>query len=936
MKKSAYLLICLAISLVSFPGPSSAGEPKPDIEIKLINPEITGIEPGKVITISLLVINRSKDRYSFLEQPVLPPDWQLLMPAASFTLDPEAQQVRLLTVVIPATCPAGAYQIIYSIISDDNQHYTYTGSIAVKVASVTGVQSLIEAKPAVVVAGEHYTLQLRYINTGNSLLTITFTVNALPACRLESAPLEISLPPHESQLLTICIQTDAKLTANIIQVINIKAIDRNSSFIYCDDTILVDVIPQTARMFDIYQRLPGQLKIIAAAETGVSGQPKPGLQIDFSTSGSIDGGKNKLALHLLTPNLLGETSNKSPEYFQFSYANNLLTANIGNQSFILSPLTRRWDDYYNLNIGFNIQESLFGIVWPENKENYLKQNEWGLYYGNQLNPYLNLKVNFLNWSNGAEVNRIYSLQSEIKPGPDTLLNLEYGFGDRPDNFAGSTAYRIVLAKDSTDFINYSLESIYAAPNFLGNYSDMCSTNGSTSFSFNDQTQVSFSFHRYRNNLNLNPEKDSAYDDLAYNANLSFIFNPRTLLIFTLEDLQKQNRLPLPGYFTKERLLKIGVQYQLFQWKLIPSITTGAYEDLLNADTDLVYLLNSLILNYTPNPDQSYSLYTNIGDSNYTKTPNANNMIGVSATLRLKNNFNLNLEYQKNHLFTENTLSSECFTLNLSYNVNRYDFRLHNSLISNSDRDDFYGSFRAAYSIPCRVPISKRADLGALKGRVYEAGQPGNPGIAGVILRINGVSTVTDQEGEFSFASIPPGVYSIAIDKALIGLNLVPVEKLPLIVEVKQGEDKTIAIEMVKAGRVKGKMVILGPDQEHQSNSFLADSGKLFSVQDNNQLSAGLDSGELKERRALTNIIVELTDGNELFRQATGENGQFSFEGIRPGKWSLKAYDNNLPPHYYFEQPEFEIDLNPDEEKEVIFKAIPEVRPVQIIDEGEIN
>ncbi|HEX3046936.1 MAG TPA: carboxypeptidase-like regulatory domain-containing protein [Bacillota bacterium] len=942
MKRITYLLIGLVIGLALCSGFTLANDPQPDVEIKVIGPDITEVEPGKLITLSLLVINHSGTRYNFLEQLALPTDWQSILPAASFTLEPVSQQVRLFTVVLPGNCLAGDYQINYSIHSPETRGNSYKSAVNVKVVSVAGVKSLVEFQPPVVVAGEKFTLKMRYLNTGNSPLTLSFNVKTLPAYGLELFPSEFDLPPNNSQTLTINLQTDSKLSMNIKQIINIKAIDKNTSFIYCDDTVMVDIIPRISGMFDLYHRIPGQLKIITGFESLNSGKLNSDLQIDFFGSGSIDdAGKNKIELHLVTPNLVGQPLSQSQEYVQLIYSYDFLRSSLGNYDFILSPLTRRWSDDYKVNVDLNYQNSTLGAIWPENKPADPQQNELGIYYRYQWSPDGFLKANAFNWSADGAANRIFSIQSGLKPAPDTSLNLEYGVGVSENSTgdasgAGAQAYRINIYKQSLHSLNYSLETLYAAPTFLGYYSDMTSTNGSVSFPVNDKIQSSIGFHMYQNNLDLDPNKNSAYHDLSYQINLSYVLNPEALLVFTLENLNKQNRLPLTGYSIEEKLLKSGLQYQFSQFRLTPSLTIGTYRDLLNAKTDSVFLLGSIFLNYTPNLNQQYSLFANLGDSNYTVTPEANNLIGASASMQFKNNLNLNFEYQKNYLFSENTPSCDCLTFNLTYNVNPYYCRVNSSRSSSLEGDDLNESILATYTFPVQIPISKRTDLGTLKGRVYNAEDPQNPGIANVILRINDISVVTNQNGEFCFESLAPGVYSISMDEALIGLNLAPMVRLPLVTEVKKGETQNINIGMARSGRVTGKIVILSAGQAQELNNLLVASDQVFSIQtDNGQVSADLNAGDLKEQQFLTNVVVELTDGYETFRQVTDENGQFSFGNLKPGKWSVKVYDNNLPPHYYFENAEFQIDLKPAEDKEILFKAVPQVRPIQIIDEGKI-
>ncbi|MGE5581209.1 MAG: hypothetical protein ACM3X9_01585 [Bacillota bacterium] len=936
MKKCRHFLILLFIGLVWGLGVVYAAEPGPDIEIRLINPGTITAAPGQVMTFSLLVINHSQVSAGFFEQLNLPADWQLLIPTSSFTIDPRAQEVRLLTVMIPATCRAGSYQINYTITGQDAGHNAYNSSITVDVSTVISLRMLIEDKPQVVAAGGKYALKLRYINNGNSRQTITFDVQSTPAFPLEVKPSELSLLPGESQILTISIQTNSNITSNIVQTVIVKAVAKDSGATLAEDTILVDIISPVTAMFDRYYYIPGRVKIVTGLQKPIdSGSAIPDLQVDFSGSGSIGETDNKVAFHLLTPNLAGETTGENKENWQLTYSNPVLNANLGNQSLALSPLTRRWDNYYHFNLDYTVDHYSLGIIRPEDNSINLRTDEWGIFYCYLLNPAVKVRVNYLNWSAAGEPNTIYSWQSEFKTNSDTTLNLEYGVNLHRNNTDNANAYYAKLAKQSPNSLNYSLETIYAAPDYYGNYTDQSSTSGMVYFPLSKKAQTSFSFHLYRSNLDLNPDKDGAYDDQTFNANLAYNLSPQAALVFSYESLRRKNQLPAAGYFTQDQLFKTSLQYQYLKWRFVPSVTGGKYEDMLADISAVGYLVYGFTLNYAPTSKQSYLLYLNVGDSNYTATPNGNNKVGVSASLLLKNNLNLNLEYQKNYLFSDITESSNYFTLNLSCNTDRFAYQINGSQTSNSGSEDYSCSFLTTYTVPWRVPVAKRSDFGTLKGKVYNAALPGNPPIANVILRTNGVSAVTNQKGEFSFTGIAPGVYSISIDKSLIGLNLAPLEEYPLVVEVKQGETKYLEIAMAPAGRITGRTV-LTPAEQTQSGSIVVDNNALFIVKEGKDSSnPAVSPVEVKKVQDLAGTIVELSDGQETFRQVTDDNGGFSFEGIRPGKWVLRVYDNTLPDHYYFEQSEFEIALRPDETKEVIFKAVPQIRTIQIIDEGKL-
>ncbi|MGB2769902.1 MAG: carboxypeptidase-like regulatory domain-containing protein, partial [Candidatus Zixiibacteriota bacterium] len=94
--------------------------------------------------------------------------------------------------------------------------------------------------------------------------------------------------------------------------------------------------------------------------------------------------------------------------------------------------------------------------------------------------------------------------------------------------------------------------------------------------------------------------------------------------------------------------------------------------------------------------------------------------------------------------------------------------------------------------------------------------------------------------------------------------------------------------------------------------------------------------DVSKVRGLSNILVEVRCEEEVLRQLTDQKGRFSFEDLRPGKWTLTVYDHDLPAYHYLEDEQFQFDLKPGQEKDVTVRVLPRLRPIQIIDEGALG
>ncbi len=938
MKKFKFCLLILFIPILvwsSFFHKVRADEDR-NVEIKQIAPENLKIEPGKALTLSYLVINHTGSTLNVREELVLPPYCRVIVPPTGFQIKAHDQQVRLVSIIFSNSALAGSYLVHYSLTATNALAKTYTNTVTVSLTSVTTVKSMVLDKPGFVIAGEDYAVTLQYQNNGNAPLDLGFHVNSSLSYFTQYLPLEMTLQPGESRVLVIKVKTDAKTETNVTHLLTVKAYDKNSGVSFAEDTIGVDIVPTINGRFDPYHRIPSVLQIT----TGIDGN-HPGYGLEFSGSGSIDdAGNNKVQMYFSASDFTDRYPEKGIQHLQLNLSNDQYDINLGDASFVLSPLTRRWDALYNVNFNLTNRNSMMGLIYPEKNEDNPDGKETGLYYQYQLNPKLWIRTNFLNSAydfqnkDVLQDNRIYSFQAEIKPLADNTVNLEYAFdnSENQDDSRGN-AYHINVLGRFSNVWSYSLEKTYAAPNFFGNYHDTDLTTLSAAYSFFNRYQASFFYHSFRDNLNLDPQY-SSHDESYYNAVLSHDLSPRTQISYTLSGYRSNNRLPSPGEDYEALTFKLGVQKLYSKWRFGASVLGGEYDDQVDNAEDRDISIYGLNINYSPSPGRSYLLYANIGNHSFPLLLDSNNNVGVMADLRVTNHLGLNFQYQRSNFLWEPDLERDYLIANVRYTYQQFSWSLKLSQISISNDRDFEGSLLVTYTLPVFIPVSQRTDLCVLNGKVFDAAQRDHPPLKKVILLINGVEVVTDEQGEFTYTARNPGNYTILMDKTFIGLDRVPLQPLPLVVELKKGEVNKIEIGMVQAAKIQGKSVLLTAKPKENNEGVYVTGNNLYRTKESQNIGNG--SGEWNEEKPLANAIIELTDGLETFQQVTGENGEFVFSGMRPGKWKIKAYDDGLLENYSFENNEFELDLQPGQTKEIVFKAVPVIRKIQFIEEGVIR
>lgn len=94
--------------------------------------------------------------------------------------------------------------------------------------------------------------------------------------------------------------------------------------------------------------------------------------------------------------------------------------------------------------------------------------------------------------------------------------------------------------------------------------------------------------------------------------------------------------------------------------------------------------------------------------------------------------------------------------------------------------------------------------------------------------------------------------------------------------------------------------------------------------------------ELVASDGLSNVSIQLHKGEETIHRITDQKGCFSFEDLRPGIWILKVSKDSLPPFHYPEQATLKLELKPGAREKVRVKILPRLRPLRLIDEGEID
>ncbi|MCX6141603.1 MAG: carboxypeptidase-like regulatory domain-containing protein, partial [Ignavibacteriales bacterium] len=221
------------------------------------------------------------------------------------------------------------------------------------------------------------------------------------------------------------------------------------------------------------------------------------------------------------------------------------------------------------------------------------------------------------------------------------------------------------------------------------------------------------------------------------------------------------------------------------------------------------------------------------------------------------------------------------------------------------------AYLAEFSIPLAVPIARKTESGRLTGKVVDSEK--GTGIQGVLVYAGGATALTDRNGEYHFVSLKPDKYYVQLDMASIGLNRVASQQLPHEVTIVGGKEERYDISLTRAIGVSGVVLIFGMKDQAPGDT---------------------SQPQLIEQGGHPNVILELSNPQESARRVSDNKGRFSFAGIRPGKWTLRILEGNLPQNTYFDKDSYVIDAAPGASMEFTFKALPRKRRIQILQQGK--
>ena len=412
---------------------------------------------------------------------------------------------------------------------------------------------------------------------------------------------------------------------------------------------------------------------------------------------------------------------------------------------------------------------------------------------------------------------------------------------------------------------------------LGNplsYQDYKGWNLYTDYKMTDAWRLSGILSRYQNNVDDSPDKTTS--------------KSQAFSLFSSHQILKDQSISLG--FSRFDSDSSG-----------PTTDINSQTDLYRIDYFRPFLLNtSLFLNYqyiTMDSDggsdhlthsqgiglvksfgrgSSWHIHQDIAKTVYEDDPNTldyNSSFNLYYVFNPRMRMNFNSTYTRSKIKGNESSKRLRGSTNLSYQVNP-DTRLNLEYAVNTYDPDAESGWPEDWSIMFYIRqgfgIKTPPNFGELRGKVIldlnanDKIDPGEPGVEGAGLKLEDRRRVrTDKEGGFRFAYVTPGIQKVVLDLADLPLEWTS-KALEKEVEVRPRREAEVTFLLIKASSIRGRLFID------------ANNDRIFQA----------------EEEPLDDITVLLLPDEK--SSHTDSEGNFRFDYLIPGNYTIKIYSETLP------------------------------------------
>lgn len=851
-------------------------------------------EGGDLLYVSFVVKNESGNSFTDEFLCSLPNEWLLLFSEKKFSIPPESCQVKVVAIKIPKDSLAGHYYIPIA----SKTFPEYKAAIKIFVKSKIGFEcTAINSKP-LYSPFEPIDLLLEARNRGNSGLNIAIEALTDPLCPVFYDPSPLFLPSGSSAPIKIRMKPRYS-PDEAAQFLRIKIVDIENDLPIFQDTISFNFQPKEEED-PFYTYIPGYARAIALGDNS-----KQVVAAEYAGGGIID-----------------QVRERYLEYF-FRLPSDLRNVVYSQEQRLYLAVS---EPHWHLDLGDTVYEQGYlmqGSRYGRGAGFFFEKNRWAfdLHYTQNIfkndydpkefcastthffNPKWQVTANYLHKNlECISPANLGSLYSSLEYPQNIVTEVEFAknFTHKNGGGRGVHAFHIESQGYWKNDCWFDFNKTYSAPAFYGYYNHLNLFSSTLDFPLKNRWHCTLSNVKFKQVYNgfckNNPEGPAPKQN-------------QSNIIFT-KPLSSFETVIFNGLFLRGEDSSPAHEYDFFQrWGIVtfltnrmnlifsPSLSLGYQNDYKKRKKRELLQKYSFFIEKNFGAKFTGTLFSDLGNINYYEADHWGSALGASVAFRysplgscklfaqtVKHSHEKYNFYQTSFNLSHQFKSRHQLIVTLEY----YHYRSH---YPNDAK------FFISYTIPFNTLWGPKKDVGAIKGIVYD---PANQsGIAEALICCSGKKATTDQYGRFTLYNLPLGETTIKTEK--LPDNFIGTTISPQTVEIKGGKYSSAALKVLQAATIEGEVYL------NEEQTYLEE----------NEIK--IMPGQMK-KLASVGISISASNGTEHYFTRTDSSGWFRFIKLRPGKWLIRVSEETLPPFYFFDRSEVEIELSPGIDQSIAFRA----------------
>lgn len=889
MPRGRALLLAGLVALVL----AGAGAPAPShaqgVTVEHGGADTLVVAPGERASVAFRVVNhggRSIDLRLSLEAPEA---WRVVASPPHLALPAGGASVRVVSFFAPAKAPAGVYPIS---LAAEGGGARASDRVLVRVGANPDLHAEVEEAPVWATASEPYSVRFRVTNAGNVPLAFGIRIDSPHDFRARADTTSIRLDPGASAAIPVVVTPPEELGRALVHGLRLWVVAEGDS---AEAVARVEVVPQGRTAREERGGLPTEVRLRASAD------PRAGPPVRVHAAGPLRPGSRTRVEALLQGPTRGYSMFGETDVYRLRLESPRFSLGVGDDVYRLSRLTEPGQE--GLGVAATARAGPFeaGGFVQRDRRSFQPDTQYAAFTEVSLGRPLELRANWFRRDSREGRREVVSGEAALRvPG---WLSVQGEYGWRPETAA---AARTVDLRGNRGPLSVTLRHMRGDSAYGGSYAGLASDGAHLQLRpwralFLEGSVTDQSIRRSGRMFDFDQSHRSARVAAGWGSAI-------TMEGRHLERISRSSILDTERAASSLRL-RLGVP--LGALDLYPSVEAGRNIDRLTDESSRFWRTGLRTRLSTGPASVSTSVEYFTGGTLHRSVAEEGISGTASASLRVGSSLRLSASaYGTRYLAPIER--SNLIVNGMAEQRLPWGHRVSARVLSRMSTGVFDHRETIAlldYTIPLKLPVGRAAGSASVVGRVFDA-ETGEP-LRRAIVRVGGRRIATDARGRVTVRGLEPGTHYVDIDRSTLGSGRVPTVPMPLRVEVRSGRRTEFELGLVAAGQlgVEVRLVRAG------SASGRAAAG---------------------EEEALARALLEFRSGEERFRRPTDERGRVELGTVRPGEWSVKVVQADLPPFHRFDEDSVSLRVAPGQRTDLELVARPVERRMQVVASGELR